>query len=303
MKKIFSIFITILLTILVTSCDNNEKEFSVIAPSGTPALALTEYFANFNQNYAIVSGSDPLVAAFTNKTHDIIVAPVNLGAKMYQVNQTYIHYKTIIWGNTYIVSTQKIKELSDLEDKDIVAFGETSVPGIVLQILLDSYNIKCNITYVDDVATANAMLKTGKAETILTAEPSLSKINNGNYSIIDLQKCWANLTGGESYPQAAVFFNKKYVNNEDLKTHLEAIDNAINKTNDLNYIANLALKIDESFNKIGIEALIKAIPNCNFKLVNDEKTPIEQYFNLLKKQGFSAMFGGNLPDEEFYFKK
>ena len=65
----------------------------------------------------------------------------------------------------------------------------------------------------------------------------------------------------------------------------------------------MALKIDESFNKIGVEALIKAIPNCNFKLVNDEKTPIEQYFNLLEKQGFSAMFGGNLPDEEFYFKK
>ena len=56
-------------------------------------MRLSSYFIKENVNYEIVGGSDPLVSAFTNATHDIIVAPVNLGAKLYKANGNYIQGK------------------------------------------------------------------------------------------------------------------------------------------------------------------------------------------------------------------
>ena len=81
MKRLIYIFL--LMVLVLTGCtqdgnNDSNKTVSIIAPSGTPALALTTYFTKENVNYEFVGGSDPLVSAFTNATHDIIVAPVNL---------------------------------------------------------------------------------------------------------------------------------------------------------------------------------------------------------------------------------
>ena len=62
------------------------------------------------------------------------------------------------------------------------------------------------------------------------------------------------------------------------------------------------MKIDQTFEKLGVDVLSKAIPNCNYGLVVDEQTPIENYFKELEKLGLSQMYGGTLPNEGFYFK-
>ena len=307
MKRLIYIFL--LLVLVLTGCtqggnNDSNKTVSIIAPSGTPALALTTYFTKENVNYEIVGGSDPLVSAFTNATHDIIVAPVNLGAKLYKANGNYIHYKTIVWGNTYIVSKSSLSSLSELEGKTITAFGESSTPGIVLKALLKYYNISCDITFVEDVATANSLLMSGQAEIVLSAEPSLSKINaNKQLSIIDLQDEWKKMTGSYSYPQAAIFVKKEIYNNTVIQEHLKMLDDAIKDTLNPSDVANVAVTIDETFSKLGVEVLTNAIPNCHYELVEDEVSPIVAYFNILNDLGLSAMYGNTLPDESFYAEK
>ena len=303
MKKY--ILLIVLIILLLTGCTTTEEKITLIAPSGTPSLALSHYFSthDFSLEYEIVAGSDPLIAAFNNKTHDIIVAPVNLGAKLYKVNGNYVHYKTFVWGNTFIVSKNPINSISDLEGKDITAFGQTSIPGIVLKALLTYYNVNPNVTYVDDVATANALLMSNQVEIILSAEPSLSKINQkGNLYVLDLQELWKEMTNSTSYPQAAIFVLKDKINNETVLKHLKDIEYSINQTKNPSSTANLAAKIDQTFEKLGVDVLSKAIPNCNYGLVLDEQTPIENYFKELEKLGLSQMYGGTLPDEGFYFK-
>ena len=307
MKRLIYIFL--LMVLVLTGCTNTQnndsnKKVSIIAPSGTPALALSSYFIKENVNYEIVGGSDPLVSAFTNATHDIIVAPVNLGAKLYKANGNYIHYKTIVWGNTYIVSKSSLNSLNDLEGKSITAFGESSTPGIVLKALLKYYNINCDITFVDDVATANSLLMSGQAEIVLSAEPSLSKINaNKQLSIIDLQDEWKKMTGSYSYPQAAIFVKKEIYKNTVIQEHLKMLDDAIKDTSNPSTVANVAVTIDETFSKLGVEVLTNAIPNCHYELVEDEISPIVAYFNILNDLGLSAMYGNTLPDESFYAEK
>lgn len=303
MKKI--IFILLLFCLfLLNGCESKSNyQVSIIVPSGTPSLGISSFIYENRDSvqYEIVSGSDPLVSAFLNKKHNIIIAPVNLGAKMYKNNGNYQLYKTFVWGNTYIASKNSISNITDLEEKKVVAFGENSTPGIVLKSLLKYYEVTCEISYVDDVAAANMLLMSGKADIILTAEPSLSKINKQqNLFILDLQTLWKEMTGKYSYPQAAIFVNKDHVKDEVVKDYLEKMLISIDGTKNSEIVAKHAVEIDESFMKLGEETLINAIPRCHYALYDDDKEAIEFYFEKLDELGLSAMYGGSLPDEAFY---
>ena len=103
MRKLFLSLAILIIGIFMTSCtitngEGYQDELTMIMPTGTPALALSEFaMTQENVKAEVVAGSDPLVAAFTSKSHDIIVAPVNLGAKMYSVYQEYVLYKTFVF--------------------------------------------------------------------------------------------------------------------------------------------------------------------------------------------------------------
>lgn len=298
-------FIIFALTLLLTSCiEIKQEEVKIIAPSGTPALALCNFFGKADENikYEIVAGSDPLVAAFTSGSHDIIVAPVNLGAKFYNTNQAYLLYKTFVWGNTYIASLKEINTFEDLEGKEIVAFGEASTPGIVLKSLLKYFNVNANVSFVDDVSTANASLLTGKAEIILTAEPSLSNLKTKKeLYTIDLQTKWMEMTGSYSYPQAGIFVNKEKITDTSVKDVLVKLITSVSDTiNNPALSSGAAIKIDETFAKLGKEILTIAIPNCHYQLLESDQEAVEFYLNKLNELGLDKMYGGKLPDEGFY---
>ena len=306
MKKNFK-FIYIFSMLFITGCiDDSSKKVSVIVPTGTPSLGIANVLNDKTLVDAnIVSGSDPLIAAFTNASYDVVVAPVNLGAKLYNANEnfSYILYKTIVWGNYYLVSNEEIATLESLEGKTVLVFGKNSTPDVVLRTLISAKNINVNLEYVDDVATANSYLLSGKADIIVSAEPSLTKMSaNKNFYTLDLQKQWQQLTGSYSLPQAGIFIKKDSKDEKYLKTVLdkmiESVQMAQTKPNVL--IAS-AVSVDENLAKIGEETLQKAIGNCNLRVEETDKEAIEFYFSQVIQLGIGATVGGKLPDEAFYY--
>lgn len=310
MKKNFKfiyIFVVLFSMLFITGCiDDSSKKVSVIVPTGTPSLGIANVLNDKTLVDAnIVSGSDPLIAAFTNASYDVVVAPVNLGAKLYNANEnfSYILYKTIVWGNYYLVSNEEIATLESLEGKTVLVFGKNSTPDVVLRTLISAKNINVNLEYVDDVATANSYLLSGKADIIVSAEPSLTKMSaNKNFYTLDLQKQWQQLTGSYSLPQAGIFIKKDSKDEKYLKTVLdkmiESVQMAQTKPNVL--IAS-AVSVDENLAKIGEETLQKAIGNCNLKVEETDKEAIEFYFSQVIQLGIGATVGGKLPDEAFYY--
>jgi putative lipoprotein len=293
--------------LFITGCiDDSSKKVSVIVPTGTPSLGIANVLNDKTLVDAnIVSGSDPLIAAFTNASYDVVVAPVNLGAKLYNANEnfSYILYKTIVWGNYYLVSNEEIATLESLEGKTVLVFGKNSTPDVVLRTLISAKNINVNLEYVDDVATANSYLLSGKADIIVSAEPSLTKMSaNKNFYTLDLQKQWQQLTGSYSLPQAGIFIKKDSKDEKYLKTVLdkmiESVQMAQTKPNVL--IAS-AVSVDENLAKIGEETLQKAIGNCNLRVEETDKEAIEFYFSQVIQLGIGATVGGKLPDEAFYY--
>lgn len=310
MKKNFKfiyIFVVLFSMLFITGCiDDSSKKVSVIVPTGTPSLGIANVLNDKTLVDAnIVSGSDPLIAAFTNASYDVVVAPVNLGAKLYNANEnfSYILYKTIVWGNYYLVSNEEIATLESLEGKTVLVFGKNSTPDVVLRTLISAKNINVNLEYVDDVATANSYLLSGKADIIVSAEPSLTKMSaNKNFYTLDLQKQWQQLTGSYSLPQAGIFIKKDSKDEKYLKTVLdkmiESVQMAQTKPNVL--IAS-AVSVDENLAKIGKETLQKAIGNCNLRVEETDKEAIEFYFSQVIQLGIEATVGGKLPDEAFYY--
>lgn len=310
MKKIFKTTFLLMITlaiIMITGCkDEIEKKVSIIAPSGTPSLGVASAVIDdelFDTN--IVSGSDPLVAAFTNATYDIIVAPVNLGAKFYNSNENFKYqlFETIVWGNYYIASTYEIKDFADLDGKTLLVFGKNSTPDVVTRSLISMCSINVTLEYVDDVATANSYLVTGKADAIVSAEPSITKISqNKSFYTYDLQKKWQELTGSYSFPQAGIFVNTVTKNTSHVQKALEKLIASVNtaETNPTSLVKDAVL-VDSSLEKIGEEILNKAILKCNLRFDAAQRDAINYYFNKVIDLGLGKTIGDKLPDEGFYY--
>lgn len=307
MKKILTILTTLLFTFGLTGCLNTEEDVSVIVPTGTPSLgiarALEEDFIKEN----IVSGSDPLIAAFTNANYDIVVAPVNLGAKFYNENENFGYqlYETIVWGNYYLASTTPLDSFASLEGKTITVFGKNSTPDVVLRTLLAVNQLNVTLEYVDDVNTANSYLMSGKADIIVSAEPSITKLSsNKEIYTLDLQKEWANITGSYSFPQAGIFVKKERKDNNSVQAALDQMIASIHliETNP-NRVVQSAVAVDENLAKITEKVLQQAILKCNLRIDENNQAAITFYFNKVIELGLGKTIGGKIPDEAFYYQK
>lgn len=314
MKKIVLCFMLLIVGLFVVSCDlggttenPDDKKVSIIMPTGTPALGLAEYAVDAKEDenitIDIVAGSDPLMAAFVNKSYNVIVAPVNLGAKMFKQYEEYVLYSTFVWGNLYIASKQQINSFEDLDGKTVVAFGKNSTPDIVMQALLKHHkDINVTLEYVSDVSEANTLLAGNQDKIIVTAEPSISKLKSKfNLSIIDLQEEWAKMTGNDSYPQAGIFVQKDALKNKYVKNELSKMKQSVlNSIKNPQVCAEKAVAMHTSFETLGKEVLVSAIPNCHYQIIENEKEAVNYYLQMMMELGFGKQMGESLPKDEFF---
>lgn len=197
--------------LLLAGCAQAPKEpqkISLLAPQGAPALATLSIYNNEYADVTTVSGSDPLTAelAKEDSEYDVIIAPINLGAKMMENDNTSYRMDAVItWGNLYIVGTEEYQD-----GDEFAAFGENAVPGKILT----KQGFTENVTYFSGVQDVQAQLLSGKFKAGLMAEPAatatISKAKEQDISLKvlkDLQE-EETVNGQKGYPQAAIFVKK-----------------------------------------------------------------------------------------------
>lgn len=310
--KIKNLLTTIVLTIIsiftLTSCTTPElEEISLIAPTGTPTLLLGKAIEDYGKVDAeIVSGPTALGAAFAKGEKDIIVAPINLGAKLAASsnNFKYVMFHTLVWCNYYIVSEEEITSFSELDQKDVTVFGLSSTPDIIFKSLVEYHNIKPNVTYVGSVNDANNALLSKKANIIVSAEPAMSALlKKGSYHVYSLADAWEEMSGkkGSDIPQAAIFVKKESI--EKTKEFLEQVMSTVQRASDTKEEVVAAAKRVDELLAPSEAILIDAIDRCNYKIAPNEKESINIYFQKVIDLGLGASVGGKLPDESFYYQK
>lgn len=311
-KILLSMFIAVIAAITLSSCGGisvigQKEKISLIAPTGTPTLILGESIEEYGAvDTQIVNGPTALGAEFAKGQKDIIVAPVNLGAKLAASSEDfkYVLFSTIVWCNYYIVSTEEISNFAQLDGKDVTVFGLNSTPDIVFKSLVKHHNITPNVEYVASVNDANSALLTNKANIIVSAEPALSALlTKGSYHVYSLAEAWTEMAGfdGADVPQAAIFVKKDSIDKTEafLNKVVENINNVLENKEE----AVQAAKRVDAMLAPSEQVLVEAIERCNFKIVENEQESINIYFNKIIELGLGASIGGKLPDEEFYYQK
>ena len=308
MKRFLNLFILVFVLLLTTSCNIKlaEDKYQMIMPTGTPSIALS-YFVKNNKNVEaeIASGSDPLVAAFKSGNYDIIVAPVNLGAMLYNQldNFAYSLYQPIVGCNFYVMSTNPISSFAELDGKELIAFNEAATPGVMIKALTKYYNISPNVTYVGSVNEANSYLVSGRAEYILSAEPSRTIISTkGNFYSLDISQEWIKTIGNYNVPQAGIFVKNDNLKKSSFRGVLTQMSESVKAEPAL--MAEAVKEIDPNFKTApSLEALTKAIPNCHFITTPLNKEEVNVYFSVISDLGLAKSIGGKLPDEKFYYSE
>lgn len=188
------------------------ETIKVLVPSGAPALGMLGAFDQDGIKIEVVEGTDVITAelAKSDSSYDVIVAPVNLGVKVWSQTETYALDGILTWGNLYMVGTEENQwEQADVK---IAAFGEGAVPGMVFGKVLPEASEKAE--YYPSVAEAQQALLAGQADCALLAQPAAAAaIAKGKEQdldlqiIADLQSLWQEEEQSQEkgYPQAAVF--------------------------------------------------------------------------------------------------
>ncbi len=311
MKNMFLLFFTLATILMLAACESDkERELKIMAPSGSPSLSQTYFqytrptIEGTDYTIDIVSGAEPLSAAFISESHDIIFAPTNLGANLIATGDVpYRFAATVTWGNLYLVSTSPINTLADVDGEEITLFGENATPDIITRSLLSEHDFddEPSIRYVDSVQTALATLKTETEAIVLLAEPVLSMGQHDmeDLHVIDLQEAWREMTGKDAYPQAGIFV-KDTLPADIVDVYLQHIETSVQMANeDPVLVAEYATALDYDFPKHILE---EAIPRSNiaFKTALESREDLEEYFGRILDFN-PDLIRGRLPDDDFYY--
>lgn len=297
-KKIFKALLAVTMCIGMAACssgsDSSEQEpVKILCPTGAPSLSILGVLDNEYVTVDFVEGTDILTAEMAKKDgeYDIIIAPTNLGAKMY-ANAPYYNLDAVLtWGNLYVVG----KEDLDLSSVTVAAFGENAVPGMVFKNVYDSAAM--NITWFNSVQEAQQALLTGQVDAALLAEPiasaTIAKASEQGLSLSvlsDLQELWQAKNGMEfkGFPQASLFVKKG--SEKKVAFVLDGIQAFQNSVDD----KAIAAAIDAvGVNNLGLPNAQIATKtwqaqNINFVLAKDARDEIE---------AFLRVFNIELPEE------
>ena len=301
MKKLFSFIFLLITTLSLASCGKVElsSEVKVITPYGTPYLALGGLIGENNVKIDAVNGAAGVQAALVSGEYDVVVAPINLGAKLFGAGKSkYVIEAVITMNNAYIITdtTNKLDSIKDLADQKVLGFGEAGIPGSVLKNLyskneLDTSLIDFSLSSSTAVYAAYAGGSTD-AKYALMSEPEISKLvinDKKEVKSLDLTK-----ELGVDVPQACIYVNPNSEKQEDIDNLLKLIESNIKSLNkNPKDYADKIIPLDRTFEAMTKEVIVRSIPltNITYKEADSFK---EEINNILTILGVAS------PSEEFY---
>jgi len=278
-RKIISLALSLVLSVSLVACSSSnepQEPIKILAPTGAPALSLLSLYENENVEIETVEGTDVLTAELSKKDseYDIIVAPTNLGAKLYSQAEAFNLEAVLTWGNLYLVGP----EGSDLTSASIAAFGEKAVPQLVFQYVMDTANM--NVTYYASVQEAQQALLTEQSEVALLAQPvaaaTIAKAKEQGKELSVLEDLQALCSDEDGYPQASLFVRAD-----------ANVDYALDLLQDTELSED---EMKEIIDKVGVDKLgvpnaeiavnTYAKQNIRYEAASDVKDQIEEFLNL-----------------------
>lgn len=319
MKKVINFVIILSMLLILVSCsksDKRVKSIDIIFPDGIPAVAISKFVSesdNTNKvkiETEIQKTTDTLVAEVLKGESEIAIVPSNLALQAYKKGLDYRVAATIGWGSLYLISTEEISNIEQIEGKEIYNIGKGLTPDLVCKEILKVKGISAedvNYTYVSGASELAPLIIGGKAKFAVVPEPILTTVmaKNPNIKVIlDLNEEWTSIKNvDKGYPQSTLIINQAFY-----KENKKIVDNIIEDIEmSVDWVLENPTKVGEVSKSIGVtidETLVeKALLRSNLKFYNikDTKDEYKEYFKFLEANQETKE--GNIEYEEVFIKE
>lgn len=228
------------------ACQKGD-ELLLYVPDGAPALsvatiindgAVGDTVATRSVRTVIADGNE-VIAKCSSGEADMAVLPTNAAVKICSVRDDYVLFSVNVYGVLYIVGTQQVTSLKDLQGERLYSIGLGNTPQYVFQTICDAQGVQYReydgentlygeimLKYFNDAQEIIPQVLNGTVKFALIGEPAASQLvgkllSSGKtaYTLFDLQQLWQQTTKSEQagYPQASMIVKRELFENEDLR--------------------------------------------------------------------------------------
>jgi len=265
----------------------------------------------YKVDYIAESAPDALTGKIISGEVQISSVPINLASVLYNKTKGEVQLMAVnTIGNLYIVGSDEIKSVKDLEGKTLGMSAKGSTPDYAMNYILKQNGLegKVELDYVLDHATLAQAVIAEDTKIALLPQPFVTQtmMKNSNVKmLLDLNEEWKTVTDGSSELfTGCIVVNKEFAanNKEFVAEFLKQYEQSVNWVNSN---PSDASKLVEKNEIMPSAALVeKAIPYCGitYKAANGIKDNINSFYKVLFDSN-PASVGGKLPDEDFYYSE
>lgn len=305
MKKILNFIIVITMIILMISCNqenssiiNEEINARLISPDGLPSIAISKLIADNNKienitlECSIEKTTDLLLSELMKGEADLAIVPSNLALQADKKDLGYKVAATIGWGSLYLVSTEEISNISELEGGEVYNTGKGLTPDIVFKNILSKNNVNeenIDFSYVGAASELAPLLISGQAKYAVVPEPVLSTVmakNSDIKIILSLNDEWIKANNVENgYPQSTLLIKEEFYNKIKDTNAYDKLIEAFNESE--KWVIDNPQLAAEKCEELGItvnkDVINESIKNSNLKFtkIEDSKEEYEIYFSTI----------------------
>lgn len=305
MKKILNFIAIITTVILMVSCNqgnnsiaNEEINATLISPDGLPSIAISKLMTdnskveNITLEFSVQKTTDLLLSELMKGEADLAIVPSNLALQSYKKGLGYKVVGTIGWGSLYLVSTEEISNISELEGCEVYNTGKGLTPDIVFKDILSKNNVNeqnIDFSYVGAASELAPLLISGQAKYAVVPEPVLSTVISKNSDIkviLSLNDEWIRVNNVEKgYPQSTLLMKEEFYNKIKDTSAYDKLIEVFNESE--KWVIDNPQLAAEKCEELGItvnkDVINESIKNSNLKFtkIEDSEEEYEAYFSTI----------------------
>lgn len=286
---------------------------NVGALKGPTAMGMAQMLDSGEYNFTLAASPDEMVPLIVKGELDIAAVPSNLAAVLYQKTEKNVSVLAVnTLGVLYLVENgETIQSAEDLRGKTIYASGKGATPEYALNSVLTANGIDpekdVTIEYKSEHAEVVAALAADQTAVGLLPQPFVTTALTKNEDLrvaLDLNDLWeASVTDGSRLVTGVVVARNDYLleHEADVDAFLDAYKASVEFVNS---DVEAAAEIIGAHEIVTEEVAEKALPECSIVFMEGDEmeTILSGYLNTLNEQN-PEIIGGQLPDEEFYYKR
>ena len=180
----------------------------------------------YNVEYVAESAPDALTAKIINGDIQISSVPINLASVLYNKTGGKIQLMAVnTIGNLYIVGTDEIASIADLDGKTVGMSGKGSTPDFAMNYILKQGGLDSSVEldYSADHATLAQSVIAEDTKVALLPQPFVTQVmmkNSNVKMLVDLNEAWKTASGDASQ----LFTGCIVVNKEFAESNTEFVE-------------------------------------------------------------------------------